>query len=226
MLKISDLTFSYPNREVFKDSSLLLSDIGFHALFGPSGVGKSTLAKIIASMNIGGNVSFDVLPNRILYCHNKERIPLWQTVAQHFKDIVSHEKRSLLNDLLVEFSIDDSKLFAKPNELSTGESNRINLLRYLLQDFDLLIMDEVLSGVDEKTRDNILSYIKRAFDDKSFIYISHDVKSVVVFCKEIIVLWDLPVCGEIKILKGMNMNESSEVDYGKFNECVQCLFRH
>ena len=48
LLECKDTTFQYPNTDtyVFKDLTCRVSGPGFHALFGPSGVGKTTLARI------------------------------------------------------------------------------------------------------------------------------------------------------------------------------------
>ena len=66
--------------------------------------------------------------------------------------------------------------------------NRINLMRYLLQEFELLIMDESLANVDEKTRESIILKIKAMFPDRYFLYISHNVVEVSKYCREILVL--------------------------------------
>ncbi len=73
------------------------------------------------------------------------------------------------------------------SQLSLGQQNRINLIRYLLQDFDLLIMDESLANVDELTREKIILTIKATFPDRYFLYISHNVVEVSKFCREIVV---------------------------------------
>jgi multiple sugar transport system ATP-binding protein len=73
-------------------------------------------------------------------------------------------------------------------ELSMGQKNRINLLRYLLQDFDMLICDEVLANVDEPTRNHILGTIKKLFPSRTFLYISHNATEVARFSKNILVL--------------------------------------
>jgi ABC-type bacteriocin/lantibiotic exporter with double-glycine peptidase domain len=73
-------------------------------------------------------------------------------------------------------------------QLSLGQKNRINLIRYLLQDFQMLIMDESLANVDEVTREKIILNIKALFPDKFFIYISHNIIEVSKFCRDILVL--------------------------------------
>ena len=73
------------------------------------------------------------------------------------------------------------------SQLSLGQQNRVNLIRYLLQDFHLLIMDESLANVDERTREKIILKIKDMFPEAYFLYISHNVIEVSKFCREILV---------------------------------------
>ncbi|MCA1786225.1 MAG: nitrate ABC transporter ATP-binding protein, partial [Desulfobacteraceae bacterium] len=77
---------------------------------------------------------------------------------------------------------------ARFSQLSMGQQNRMNLIRYLLQDFDLLILDESLANVDEKLRQTILLAVKELFAHKMFLYISHNLMEVARFCKDILVL--------------------------------------
>ena len=74
---------------------------------------------------------------------------------------------------------------AKIDEL---QKNRVNLIRYLLQDFNVLIMDESLANVDERTREKIIVKVKRTYPEAIFIYISHNVVEVSKFCRQIFVL--------------------------------------
>ncbi len=74
------------------------------------------------------------------------------------------------------------------SQLSMGQQNRMNLVRYLIQDFDLLILDESLANVDEALRETIVLAIKEIFPAKLFLYISHNLMEVARFCKEILVL--------------------------------------
>ena len=69
-----------------------------------------------------------------------------------------------------------------------GQQNRMNLIRYLIQDFDLLILDESLANVDEALRETIILAIKEIFPAKLFLYISHNLMEVARFCKDILVL--------------------------------------
>ncbi len=73
--------------------------------------------------------------------------------------------------------------------LSMGQKNRANLARYLVQDFDMLICDEVLANVDEPSRNHILAIVKEKFcKDKIVFYISHNVDEVCFFSKKVFVI--------------------------------------
>ena len=63
-----------------------------------------------------------------------------------------------------------------------------DLIRYLLQDFEMLIMDESLANVDETTKEKIILKIQAMFPDRSFLYISHNVVEVAKYCDQILVL--------------------------------------
>jgi multiple sugar transport system ATP-binding protein len=160
---------------------------GFKALFGPSGVGKTSLAKIIAR----GNFKFDgdiVTENidTILYSYNLERLPGWSSTGNHLNKVTPPEKQLLKEQLIGIFELNDV-LDSRFSKLSMGQQNRMNLIRYLLQDFDLLILDESLANVDEKLRETIILAIKELFADKIFLYISHNLMEVSKFCGQILV---------------------------------------
>jgi ABC-type nitrate/sulfonate/bicarbonate transport system ATPase subunit len=88
-----------------------------------------------------------------------------------------------------------------------GQQNRVNLIRYLLQDCDLLIMDESLANVDELTREKIIFAIKAMFPDRYFIYISHNVMEVAKFCESILVFRSSGKTPQTIMINGCNISQ-------------------
>jgi multiple sugar transport system ATP-binding protein len=191
-LECNSLNFTYPGSDiaVIKNLSFSMENPGFNALFGPSGVGKTSLAKIIANIN-GRNVRCDgdiTIKNMdtILYSYNLERLPGWSSTGNHLNKVTPPGKEVLKKQLIKIFELNDV-LDSRFSQLSMGQQNRINLIRYLLQKFDLLILDESLANVDEKLRETIILAIKELFADKMFLYISHNLMEVSKFCNQILV---------------------------------------
>ena len=188
-LECSEITFRYPtgSTDVFHRLSLRVKTPGFHALFGPSGVGKTSLARIIVGdiTDYSGVVRSDGMKH-LLYTYNMERLPDWSSVGKHLEKITPPSLMERKNELIASFEMTQT-MKLRFSQLSLGQQNRVNLIRYLLQDFHLLIMDESLANVDERTREKIILRLKDMFPETCFLYISHNVIEVSKFCREILV---------------------------------------
>jgi ABC-type multidrug transport system ATPase subunit len=188
-LACSNITFRYPSSlsDVFNNLSFTIKEPGFNALFGPSGVGKTSLAKIVVGeiKDFSGEITANNMQT-LLYSYNMERLPGWSSVGKHLDKITPPEFAGRKDELIHAFGMTEF-IGLRFSQLSLGQQNRVNLIRYLLQDFQLLIMDESLANVDERTREQIIFKIKDMFPEAYFLYISHNVVEVSKFCKEIIV---------------------------------------
>lgn len=209
-----DILYQYPGAELplFDNLNLTISEPGFHALFGPSGVGKTSLAKIISGeiSHQSGQLRIEGI-DTILYSYNLERLPGWSSVGRHLKKITAPSMTSFSDELIGEFGL-EGLMDQRFSQLSLGQQNRINLIRYLLQDFQLLIMDESLANVDELTREKILLKIKAQFPDRIFLYISHNVVEVARFCRLICVFRANRKNPQVRILKGQDRTWDQALD--------------
>jgi ABC-type multidrug transport system ATPase subunit len=202
-----DIVFSYPGTKhhLFSSISFQFTSPGFHSFFGPSGVGKTTLAKIITGDFLGfsGTVSTNGLTT-LLYSYNLERLPGWSSVERHLERVISPSMRSQKDELVDVFGLSDC-MSSRFGNLSMGQQNRVNLIRYLLQDCDLLIMDESLANVDEITREKVILTIKKTFPHRFFIYISHNILEVAKFCDEVLVFGAHDKTAHVRMIKGRNL---------------------
>ena len=213
-LSLENLTFTYPGAEtpIFRNVNFQLSAPGFHALFGPSGVGKTSFAKIIAGdlPSPEGQVHID--PHAvILYTYNQERLPGWAPI-RHFIDSVTPPDMMVMKERLIDIFGMAECLDLKFSQLSLGQKNRVNLIRYLLQPFDLLIMDESLANVDERSRQTIIPWIKKTFPDRFFLYISHHLMEVATFGDSICILRDTDKPQQARQITGMNLGGNHTPD--------------
>jgi len=221
-LECRGLTFKYPQSEiyVFKDLSIQLAEPGFHALFGPSGVGKTSFARIITGdlQPEAGEVITEGIA-RPAYTYNLERLPGWSAVGRHL-DKITPESEAHRKPALIDFFGIQKCLDQRFSQLSLGQKNRINLIRYLLQDFKLMILDESLANVDEITRERILLNIKQLFPNTLFLYISHNVVEVSKFCKKILVFRGPRKDPRIAVVEGQDLQKDRETDPEKLDRTM------
>jgi len=202
-----DIAFTYPEASspLFSRLSFQLTAPGFHSFFGPSGVGKTSLARIITG-DIGsfsGTIATNGLKT-LLYSYNTERLPGWSSVGRHLTRVIPSAMHARKDELVEIFGLSDV-IGSRFNQLSMGQRNRVNLIRYLLQDCDLLIMDESLANVDELTREKIILAIKAIFPERYFIYISHNVMEVAKFCDSILVFRSPDKTPQSVMVQGRNL---------------------
>lgn len=221
-LQIQNLALKYPGSSnfVFQDLSFELKEPGFNSLFGPSGVGKTSLAKILTGdmPHFYGKIGHEGMMT-FLYSYNTERLPGWSGVGKHLEKIAPAGRLERREELISIFGLEDC-LRQRFSQLSLGQQNRVNLLRYLLQDFDLLIMDESLANVDELTREKIILRIKTLYPQRHFLYISHNVVEVSKFCREIVVLRGAERHPQSIVIRGQDARIDREIDRGRLDQTM------
>ena len=213
-LKCRDLEYRYSQSPefVFQDISFELNRPGFHALFGPSGVGKTTFAKLLTG-DISGYTG-EILKKEdavFLYTYNQERLPGWSSIGHHLEKITPPDMIDLCRELVETFGMTPF-MTQRFSQLSLGQQNRINLIRYLLQQFDLLVMDESLANVDERSKETIIFKIKECFPHKFFLYISHNLMEVSRFSNTILVLLKAGRSPQTQVIKGLDIHRNDEVN--------------
>lgn len=156
----------------------------------PSGAGKSTLLKVImgyiplnsGKILIDGEIleenNIDTLRQKIAYI-GQNIFFTEESVEKYIELIFSFQKNkgiklsnSSLYKLLKNFDLDKSILKKSPSLLSGGEKQRIALILVLLLDREILLLDEVTSGLDHDLKIKVIEIIKDL--DKTVIVSSHD----------------------------------------------------
>ncbi len=183
---------------------------GISVLFGPSGSGKSSVLNLISGLdeNEGDLIESKlILNNRVIDdSDNSICIKPWlRNMAYVFQDhrlfphintkenILFGYKRSNSDlspeDLIEKFKIKDL-LDHFPSQLSGGQKQRVAIVRALLSQPELLMLDEPLSALDYQSRQELLPYIECIHKELNIpvIYVSHDIKEVLRLADYIVVM--------------------------------------
>lgn len=178
------------------DIDLQLPGRGVIALFGHSGSGKTTLLRSIAGLErfsgrlmVNGQVWQDqstflpvhrrplgyVFQEASLFPH----LSVKKNLTFGLKRIPPSERQIELNQVVDWLGI-EHLLARKSQRLSGGERQRVAIARALLTSPRLLLMDEPLSALDERSKQDILPYLERLHDELAIpvLYVSHSLKEV------------------------------------------------
>jgi len=217
-----NIHYRYPTAEthLFQGLTAQIEGPGFHALFGPSGVGKTSFARIITGEipDCEGAIHRTGI-TRMAYTYNLERLPNWSTIARHLDDMIPTERLAEKAALIETFGLEPC-MDQRFSQLSLGQKNRVNLLRYLLQGFDMLVLDESLANVDELTRERIILRIKALFPGTLFFYISHNVIEVSKFCNTILVFRSVPKSPPVIMKTGLNLQEGEPLNQARLQAAL------
>lgn len=193
-ITIRNLNYSYNNcHNLITNLNVSIRAGAFVALKGRSGSGKSTLCHIInnyitdysGDVLIGGenikDLNIATIRENVMYVSQNENI-----FTGTIKENILLDRKISKKDFLKVCRICEIEnlVSAKPlrydttiseslDNISGGEKQRIILARALLKDFSILILDEALSEVDYKLERKIMGRIKRNFQDKTIIYVTH-----------------------------------------------------
>ena len=76
-----------------------------------------------------------------------------------------------------------------PGEISGGQAKRVSLARALASGKEILLLDEPLSNVDERTRGKVMDFLRREYVGRNtMVYVSHDREEVVYLCSRTVEL--------------------------------------
>lgn len=169
------LAKNYGEKSVFHDVNLEIERGDKVAFIGKNGMGKTTMAKIIAKeidytsgeLTIGYNVNIAFFAQ-----HHAEHLPKELTILQYMEDTAPNEMRPQVRNILGAFMFSGDDATKKISVLSGGERARVCLAHLLLHPSNVLILDEPTNHLDLRAKDVLKDAISKY--PGTVIVVSHD----------------------------------------------------
>ncbi|MEA5094803.1 MAG: ABC transporter ATP-binding protein [Sedimentibacter saalensis] len=216
MIKLIDVTKKYDDMVLLKNFNISFEENEITCLFGPSGVGKTTIANIAANLvAVDEGIVSGTEDALYSYVFQEPNLLDWYSVYDNLdfvlKDIFDNKKRKeIIESYLKMVELSNYRNF-RPKTLSGGMAQRVSIARAFAYPSNVLIMDEPFKGLDVKLKQDIVSLFKRLWKEsrRTVIFITHDVDEAVNLSDKIYVIKNRPVEINMTIdVKNTNERES------------------
>ena len=182
---LEDISLEYSGEDLFRSLRFTVEGGKWTCLIGPSGVGKSTLLQLISGSlpeGFTGNIRFSNGYHRngiTAWMAQKDLLLPWLTVVDNvclgarlrgnLTDEIREKAISLVKDVGLEAYLD-----AFPSSLSGGMRQRVALLRTLMEERPVILMDEPFSALDALTRLKLQDLAARLVKGATVLMVTHD----------------------------------------------------
>ena len=207
-------------KTALEDLSLTLNEGDFVTVIGGNGAGKSTMLNAVAgafpvdagTITIDGITYSDMIPKGILrklgFVFQSHNLLPWMTVEQNLRMPLKVFK--LLGpqwdervEQLLSFAQLDRLRKTYVNELSVGMQQRLGVIRAMVHDPEILLMDEPFGALDAQTRDLLDMQLMEicARTKKTVIFITHNVSEAILLSDRVYIMKTTPgeIIGEMSI---------------------------
>ena len=207
LLEFKDVSYFYQTKEneikALDEVSFDVKEKEFTSLVGPSGCGKTTILSLTAGLLFpsSGEILIDGKPvekndSRIGYMFQRDHLFEWRTIWQNItlglevrKQKKDPQKLAFAEELLKKYDLYNFKN-KKPRQLSGGMRQRVALIRTLVLQPSLLLLDEPFSALDFQTRlkvcDDVYDIIKS--EQKTALLVTHDISEALSMSNKIVIL--------------------------------------
>ena len=206
-------TFGQGVREVPAVSSVSfdVADKEFVAIVGPSGCGKSTVLNMIGSLiaPTGGEILIDGAPvgarptPQVGYVFQKDTVFPWRTVERNialgleYRGLTAADRAARVREAIALAGLQGFE-DAFPATLSGGMRQRVALMRSLVVDPQILLMDEPFGALDTHTKLNLHAELLSLWEAKhqTVVFVTHDLSEAITLADRVVVMTRRP--GRIK----------------------------
>lgn len=196
----------------------------FVAIVGPSGCGKSTILNMIGGLvpssggvvEIDGAAVTDAAPPHVGYVFQKDTVFPWRTVARNialgleYRGVTGAERERRVREAVALAGLEGFEE-AFPATLSGGMRQRVALMRTLVVEPEILLMDEPFGALDTHTKITLHDELLRLWEDRhqTVVFVTHDLSEAITLADRIVVMTRRP--GRVKLVHTVKLPRPRDV---------------
>ena len=186
-IQLQDICKSVSGKEILKNINWEIGSDDCFLLTGPGGSGKTMLLRLIlglekpdsGSVNLLGDYKYASVNAGVVF--QEDRLCEQFSAVENVAMVNARLSEMVAEEELVKF-LPRERLFIPVSELDEVERRLVVMIRALIIPSDLLLLDEVLRGMDEPLRTKVISYIRDKAGHKGIVFVQRDDTSL-TFCR-------------------------------------------
>lgn len=175
---IREITKTYGEKQVFQKQSLRLPIGQTTVIMGASGCGKTTLMRLLLGLEQPDCGEILHMPKRTSVVFQEDRLCETCSAQENILLVLDKKKDAALSEFVEhearQIGLLPEDLRKPVKQLSGGMKRRVALLRAMLYESDVLLMDEPFQGLDAATKEQTMQYVREKSKGKTVILITHD----------------------------------------------------
>ncbi len=185
---ISGLEKRFGERRVLRSFDAVFPAGKLSCIMGRSGCGKTTLLNILLGLMPSDGGEIKNLPEKISCIFQEDRLCEDFSAVTNVRIVCGKN----VNEKEIEAQLENvglgDSLYRPVRELSGGMKRRVAIVRALMAEGDLIIMDEPFKGLDESTKQLVAEYVKKQISGRTAIMVTHDESEVEMMGGKLIVM--------------------------------------
>lgn len=194
-VKIKNIKKSFGSREILNGIDITLEDDSIYCLMGPSGIGKTTLLRIMMGLEKPDSGAIEGLEeNDISVMFQEDRLLEWMDAVDNVALVRKEEKNKNARKKTEEdlkLILPEECLHQPVAQLSGGMKRRVALARAMNFPSKLIILDEPFTGLDRQTKMEVIEYILKMRGKRILLAATHGADDAELLGAEIIRMEEL-----------------------------------
>ena len=193
-----NFSFSYPDKEIYKNFNTVFPGGKINVVLGASGVGKTTLLNALTGLS-GFDGEIENMPKNVSYIFQNDRLVKTISVEKNLdfvlKNVICHKtaRKNAIYDMAELLEISDV-LKRLPTEISGGQAQRVQMARAFLYPSEVMLLDEPFKGLDVSLKTRLIKKFLELWgrDGRTVVLVTHDVYDALLMGDKVFVLSGSP----------------------------------
>jgi len=193
-----NFSFSYPDKEIYKNFNTVFPGGKINVVLGASGVGKTTLLNALAGLS-GFDGEIENMPKNVSYIFQSDRLVKTISVEKNLDFVLKNAipdktaRKNAIYDMAKLLEISDV-LKRLPTEISGGQAQRVQMARAFLYPSEVMLLDEPFKGLDVSLKTRLIKKFLELWgrDGRTVVLVTHDVYDALLMGDKVFVLSGSP----------------------------------